>query len=169
MWSNLNDEFLDIGLPLRISMHAFHMGVVWFHPDIFMFTILSWKLWFICKHGIIIILIIQDISVKVRLPWLYIMPKWVPIYNLLIKLFSNSKVTLDDILCKPPHSGVGLLQVLWCNWSCTIYLFCTVINGLHNIQMILYIKLSFILDNIKVLHHIFVHDVPLYNGKIGVK
>ena len=165
MWSNLNDEFLDIGLPLRISMHAFHRGLVWFYPDIYMFTMFSWKWWFICKHGISIILIIQDITVQVRLPWLYIMPQWAPIYNLLIKLFSISRVTLDDILCKSPHSGDGLLQVLWWNWTCTIYLFCTVINGLQHIQLILYIQISLILDNIKVLHHIFVYDVPLYSGK----
>ena len=134
-----------------------------------MFIIFSWKWWFICKHVISIILIIQDISVQVSLPWLYIMPQWVPIYNLLIKLFSSRKVTLDEIICKPPHGGVGLLRVLWCNWTCTIYLFCTVINGLQHIQMILYIKINFILDNIKVLHHTFFHDVPLYSENIGVK
>ena len=133
-----------------------------------MVTSFSFKWYFICKHGIRRMLIIQDITVEVRLPLLYIMPQWEPIYNLLIKLYIISKVTLDDIICKSPHGGVGLLQVLWCNITCIIYLFCMVINELKHIQLILYIQLSFIMHNIKVLHQIFVHDVPLYSKSIGV-
>ena len=66
--SNLPDKVLDSRWPLRLIMHTLNLGVILFHPNINLFTILSCQFRFRFKHSISSILLIQSKKVEVRVP-----------------------------------------------------------------------------------------------------